>query len=189
MSDISGKFQQDPSITFRVILPGFLPNHLQNSITCSFWHSGQSLKIAAKSVLNLLSYIARIPDFPGFLPDHPQNCIICSFGQARHLLKISQRSVNNLLSYIAMIPSGFSRISSASPQNWIICSFWHSRNSLKISARSVHNLFSYIARIPSGFARISSGSPPKLNHLWFLPCPTFTENFTKIRPQLFELSC
>ena len=118
------QFQQDPSIAFWVILPGFLPDHPQNSITCSFWHSRYSPKISARSVHNFLSYLAnpmgildliRIQSDPGsrnssgfkviqdqgILPDNAQNLITCSFSNSRYFLKISERSIHNFLSYLA----------------------------------------------------------------------------------------
>ena len=74
MADISWKFQQDPSITFWVILPGFLPDSGFSTIPSGFF---------------------RIPS--GLL----QHWITSTFCHARHFLKISARSVHNFLSYLA----------------------------------------------------------------------------------------
>jgi len=39
--------------------PGFLPNHAQNSITCSLCHARHNLKISVRSVHNFSSYLAH----------------------------------------------------------------------------------------------------------------------------------
>ena len=76
--------------------------------------------------------------------------------------------------------------------NLIICSLSHLGHILKISSKSVHNFLSYL------FLKITfhgskryrwSGSLPKSNHFFLLPFQTHPENFIKIRPSVFELSC
>jgi len=37
--------------------PGFLPDHPQNSITCSLYHARHTLKISERSLHNFLSYL------------------------------------------------------------------------------------------------------------------------------------
>jgi len=45
---------------FKVIQnPGFLPDHPQNWITCSFCHSRHSLQISERSVHNFMNYLAQ----------------------------------------------------------------------------------------------------------------------------------